>query len=314
MVCMVAAPHASPEEVPSFSRSGVSSEWRTVEFGGRLRRYLLAEPSGRPDGVLSPVIIDLHGSGLDVVEHLATTRSDRVCRRGGIVLLPEAAMPFRLRPEFPLGHAWNVPGAPLVGEQVVRAEAPDDIGFIEAMLSDIEAIRRVDRAHVYAMGFSGGARLCCYLAKELPDRLASIGVVAGLRFPRGLNSTAVAVVAIHGRSDDINPYLGGTGPRWDDSVCSAAEAWATAAGAWEATELAVQPGVHERRWGTAGVERVRLVTVDTATHCWPGSVHKQHRRDFGVFDGIDATATLLSFFNDHQRNGRAPSACDQRSS
>jgi polyhydroxybutyrate depolymerase len=182
------------------------------------------------------------------------------------------------------------------------------------MLDDICAIRRADPARVHAMGFSGGARLCCYLARDLPGRLASIGAVAGLRFPPGLKSTSVAVSAIHGRGDSINPYLGGIGPRWDASVERAAEAWAAAAGALSTTQHSVRPGVHERRWPADGLDRVRLVTLAMAAHCWPGSSDEMHRRDFGVCDDLDATDALLDFFAAHPLASAVPGARYQRRS
>lgn len=288
---------SSAEKAAVAASSGrINYQWRSLEFDGQSRRYLLAEPAGDSDIAPSPVIVDLHGSGSDPVRHLLTTKSDRICRRGGIVLLPEAAIPFRLRPDLRDGRAWSIPGAPLVGEQTPRAHAPDDVGFVAAVLDDVSKIRRIDPASVHAMGFSGGARLCCYLVRDLPDRLASIGAVAGLRFPPGLPATSVGVLAIHGRGDDINPYLGGAGPRWDVPVESAAEAWAAAAGARGVTARFCGSTVHHRRWAANGREQVRLITLDRAAHCWPGSSDEEHRRDFGVCDEIDATDVLLGYF------------------
>lgn len=136
------------------------------------RTYLLHVPASYDGRTPLPVVLDLHGSGVSPEVELAISGLDRASERRGFVVV------------LPVGGArladgritWNVPRDP---------SAPDDVAFVAQVLDAVEERLCVDAARVYATGFSGGARMASELACALPERLAAIGAVAGIRPPAG---------------------------------------------------------------------------------------------------------------------------------
>ena len=86
-------------------------------------------------------------------------------------------------------------------------------------------------SEVCLAGMSGGARMSSGFAAGHPDRVMVLGAIAGLRAPAAPHlDHPVRVLAFHGTSDRINPFEGGSTPRWSESVLDAAKAWARANG------------------------------------------------------------------------------------
>ena len=179
----------------------------TITHGGRDRLVLALDP-----GAIARrrVIISLHGSGFTSRTHGAMVNAEHLASGGALVLTPQALIPFRYSAVFPEGFGWNVPGAPLPGQTVVR-DGPDDVGFITSLL-DMTRARHPDLP-VHLLGYSGGARLASHVL-AVDATAASAGLVAGALFPPACSSAVAAVLAIHGRRDDVNPYDGADGVRW----------------------------------------------------------------------------------------------------
>jgi polyhydroxybutyrate depolymerase len=150
-------------------------------------------PSGdRPVAVYFPpnyvearplaLVIDLHGSGGNGEEHAAVSGLRPLAeRRHFIVASPDGGVSL---PGQPGAYAWNVPGVPLVGDARLPADAPDDVAFLAGLIDTLTAAHCADAHHVYVTGFSGGARMASALACSLPERIAAIAPVAGLRAGR----------------------------------------------------------------------------------------------------------------------------------
>jgi polyhydroxybutyrate depolymerase len=269
--------------------------WET-EFQGQVRRFLVSRPQRIPDHPL-PVILEVHGSGLGAATQLATSGAAVRARDSAVVIVPQAAIPFRLRPDLPAGWAWNVPGSPLPGEPGVRPDLPDDVGFLAALLNIAAARSPAPLGGLHLLGFSGGARLCGRLALELGEAVTSVAAIAGLRSPARQPASGLRVLAVHGRRDSINPYIGGENPRWREPVYDAAHSWALALGcAPVAATMRPSPALEIHSWAAGQQERVRLVTLHRAGHCWPGSRNTDHADQFGPCDDIDATGLALDFF------------------
>lgn len=257
---------------------------QTHEFttGGVVRRYSLIAPSDADLGAL-PVVVDLHGSGSNPHEHLEVTEAATSAARGALVVLPWAGIPFRLLEGWPAGWAWNVPGNPLPGETVVREE-PDDVAFIGALIERLVQHHAVDAHRIHLRGYSGGARLCSHLLARIPGQLRSVCCVGGVRFVPPSSAAALPpVLAVHGCKDTFNPYAGGSGPRWSESVESAVQQWAATMYCEPAPRMdAPADGVLEARYvDPAGLGAVRLISVVAAGHSWPGTQHVDHIAQFG---------------------------------
>jgi polyhydroxybutyrate depolymerase len=105
----------------------------------------------------------------------------------------------------------------------------DDVGFVRALLDDLEKVVTVDPSRVYATGISNGAIMAYRLASELSDRIAAVAPVAG---PMGTATCSprrpVSVMHFHGTDDQFAPCrrAGGRGA----SSRPKSTRWTTASG------------------------------------------------------------------------------------
>jgi polyhydroxybutyrate depolymerase len=251
---------------------GVVSDSFAIRVFGAIRRYLLIRPDGTDPATL-PTVVDLHGSGSWPEEHVAITDARAFAARGAIVAVPEAGVRFQMLAGWPTGWAWNVPGS-------------------------------VDPRRIHLRGFSGGARLASHVMAGMTDRLTSVCCVAGVRFVEPAAGRLPPLLAIHGSLDAVNPRLGGSGPRWSESVESAVSRWAAAHGcAPEPERREVCAGVREARYVDAdGFAAVRLLDVANAEHSWPGTRHRDHVEQFGAPGSWDAALAHWDFVHEVERN------------
>lgn len=132
---------------------GLSSA--TIESGGVLRSFSLYLPRSYSGEEAVPLILDLQASGISPEVELRITGLDRAAEaQGFIVALPAAATPWPRG-----GFTWNIPR---------RAGGPDDVTFIADLLDALQRRFCIDPARVYAVGYSGGARLASELACARP--------------------------------------------------------------------------------------------------------------------------------------------------
>jgi polyhydroxybutyrate depolymerase len=105
---------------------------------------------------------------------------------------------------------------PTLDRNVVRWQpwlASDDVAWFAALLDELDAALCIDSTRVFVAGFSNGAMMASVLACEMPDRIAAIAPVAGVRRPEGCTTgRPVPVIAFHGTDDRVLAYDGGYGP------------------------------------------------------------------------------------------------------
>jgi len=258
------------------------------------RRYLVIQPGGI-DPATVPTIIDLHGSGLSPEEHVAVTDARSFAALGAVMVIPQAGIPFRLLAEWPAGWAWNVPGSPLPGESAARDE-PNDMAFIDALTSRLIEQHGVVPRRIHLRGFPGGARLSSHLMAAMANRLASVCCVSGVRFFPSSGELS-PLLAMHGRLDALNPYEGGNGPRWTESVESAVYQWALASGCVPTPQYrSIADEVCETRYAdSTGFAAVRLITIADAAHSWPGTSQSDHIAQFGAPGSFSASQAHWDF-------------------
>jgi polyhydroxybutyrate depolymerase len=274
---------------------GVISGTYEIEVLGSVRRYVVLRPRGI-DLATVPTIIDLHGTGSWPNEHVAVTAARAFAAVGAVVVVPQAGIPFRLLEEWPAGWAWNVPGSPLPGESVARDE-PDDMAFIEALIARLIRQHGAELRQIHVRGFSGGARLASHLMASMTNRLASVCCISGVRFVEPSPGQLPPLLAIHGGIDALNPYEGGSGPRWSESVESVVCQWAVASRCEPTPKYrTVSEQVREVRYiDTTGFAAVRLITVGDAAHSWPGTAHRDHIEQFGAPGRFNASQADWDF-------------------
>ena len=173
------------------------------------------------------------------------------------------------------GRAWNAGSC--CGEP--QRTNLDDVGFITAMVSDIEQQIPIDPARVYATGMSNGAMMALRLGCQT-DAFAAIAPVAGTLLTDCSNARPTSVLQIHGTADDRVPYNGGPGkafaangnPRVDGpSVESVNATWRSIDGCGPPNSTTAGD-VTTQIAGCPNGRTVELISVAGAGHQWPGGV------------------------------------------
>lgn len=176
----------------------------TVNHGGRRRTYVVHVPPAATTAL--PVLLAFHGGGGWATNFQGYSELDRLSDRERFLLVyPNGTgpLPNRLL-------TWNA-GDGCCGYAMTNTI--DDIGFVVAVVADLESRTRIDRKRIYATGHSNGAILSHRLAAERPGLVAAIAPVAGsLDLKTFAPSAPVAVLQVHSVDDPRALYAGGLGP------------------------------------------------------------------------------------------------------
>lgn len=310
-----AKPHPKPHDACVRSLPSGSSEL-AISYAGESYDVLVNVPAA-PSRRALPLVLDLHGSNSNGTSQAAISELAKLgSEKGFIAVNPTGNIAFEHT--LPDGNwAWNVPGVPLTSGTYPPAGSRDDIGFLRAVVEQVDAAGCVDDRRVYATGFSGGGRMASALACEASDVFAAIAPVAGLRAgrpdpdqltqPEAGNCAPerpVAVVTFHGTADFVNPYLGNSDPRWGYTVRTAVESWA------ELNRCRVEPKTEQV---SAGVDRISwshcrqhaqvvLYEVKEGGHTWPGTSVDLSALGYTTQE-ISASELMWAFFQAHPRRG-----------
>ncbi|WP_243407289.1 alpha/beta hydrolase family esterase [Frankia canadensis] len=243
-----------------------------------------------------PLLFDFHGFKADGVLEEQRSRMGAVGpARGFLVVTPDAlGVPTR----------WNTPGDP------VKA---DDLGFVDALLTDLGGRFCLDARRVYATGHSNGAEFAAALVCH-SGRFAAVAMVSSTSEARCPAGRAPATMAVHGTADPSVPYDGGLVVGATVPVPAAPVVMRGYAGRYGCDPLpaSTQPaaGVVALRFtGCAAGSEVLFDTVVGGTHFWPSS--PEARRDphtSAAGRTFDATGAILDFFTAH----RAPAPSTTR--
>lgn len=280
---------AAPEPVPG------TTEHR-LAFGGFDRTYRLVIPPRLPKGRV-PVVVVLHGgfgTAAGALEQGGWV--DAAARGRFVVVAPEGTT-----------RSWNA--GVCCGPPVRRGV--DDVGFVLAVLDQVERDLPVDRGRVFATGISNGGMLAYRLACDASDRFAAIAPVSATLVTDGCSPTVpVSVLHIHGLVDGNVPFDGGVptksfqpNPPAYRPVRESLDVFVRADGCDPDARVRTRGVVTTERWrGCTGRSAVELVTIADGGHSWPGG--KQMAR---VLDppstALDATSLIVEFFAAHPRRG-----------
>ena len=144
-----------PDPVP-----GPGDFTRVLAFDGRTRTYLLhVPPTDASDG--SPaLVLAFHGVPSGPEEIRAITAFDGLADRDGfVVAYPRAVDDW-----------WT--GCTNCNSQAFLLNI-DDVGFVRALIRQLEVDAGIDPGRVYAAGFSNGALFVQRLACDSADRIAA---------------------------------------------------------------------------------------------------------------------------------------------
>ncbi len=146
------------------------TERRSLQVKGLDRTYRLYVPPRDKRSAPMPLIISLHGAGVNGAIHQALCGFDALADQHGFaVAYPDG-----------VANVWRFWEAPRGREERPRRRAaPDDVAFIATLIDSLVDEGLIDRRRVYVNGMSNGAFMTHRLACELGDRIAAVAAVAG---------------------------------------------------------------------------------------------------------------------------------------
>ncbi len=290
-------PVAAPE-----SQAGTTVDG-TLPIGGRTRSYHVHYPATAPDGP-APLVIGLHGGMGSGPQFEANTGFDAVADENGFVIVyPDGIGGVMGNQNLRTWNAGNCCGP-------AQQQNIDDVAFIDALIDQVSTSVSIDPDRVYAVGHSNGGIMAYRLACELSDKIAAIGVyAASLGVAPCQPAEPVSVMHVHGTGDQNIPINGGAGSRSLAGVDFAPplDGVRTLAGA----DGCADPPTVERSgdlttttWSSCEhAAEVRFVTIDGASHAWPGGTGPSSRLVGPAYPNYDTSAELWAFLAAHPRTG-----------
>jgi polyhydroxybutyrate depolymerase len=276
-----------------------------IRIQGIERSYHVHSPNLR-DQEAVPLVLMLHGGGGSGVLAATQTRfSDEADREGFIVAYPDGTDRYRPMRNL-LGKAgfltWNAGGC--CG--YAMSQSINDVGFLRAVIGEIERDYRIDPRRVYVAGISNGGMMAYRLACEASDIIAAVGVVSGVLVTQPcVPSVPVSVIDIHGTHDEYVPLNGGVGrkslvdtpyPPIRDSISF-----------WAGIDQCVKSQAHAKNGvlirnyeQCRGDTAVTYIVIEGGGHAWPGGERMSPLLD-APSTAVTATAVVWQFFAAHAK-------------
>jgi len=272
-----------------------------IPWGGRVRTYKLHLPANYSDQQAFPLVMVLHGGAANADYAMRMSGMNALSdEHGFIAVYPNGTGIYQ--------HAvltWNAGRCCGWAHQ----HEIDDVGFLNALLDQLEAEYAIDSKRVYVTGISNGAMMAYRLACELSHRIAAIAPVAGsLNYDGPAPKQPVSVIHFHGKEDQHAPYGGGVGaktlyPRVDRPVQETIQLWVSYNQCQKEPECSQSgPAKIECYSGGKDGTEVVLYSIDGEGHTWPGG-------QAGIRNGnidpptqaIQATDLIWTFFSHHKK-------------
>jgi polyhydroxybutyrate depolymerase len=185
---------------------------QTIVHDGIEREYILYVPNSYDGTSAVPLLLNFHGFGGSASEFINDADMRAEAEANSFILV------------YPQGSClngashWNP--CPIDGDNKSTA---DDVGFVEAMISEISSQYNLDMERIYAAGYSNGGMMAYGLANYKSDLIAAIASVSGTMLNcTGPTSHPMPVIHLHGTSDGVVSYNGSND--WN-SVQSTLDYW-----------------------------------------------------------------------------------------
>jgi polyhydroxybutyrate depolymerase len=183
----------------------------------------------------------------------------------------------------------------------------DDIGFVRAIVADLQSLTNVDPKRIYASGMSNGGMLSQRLACEASDVFAAIAPVSGtLNFSPCNPNQPISVIEFHGTNDQHVPYDGGFGPESFvnvnfASVKDSINFWTSFNGCTSQPQVNSFGNIQHEAWSECKTAAsVELYTIIGEGHTWPGGKAGRSDADQPT-QTISASQLIWEFFAEHPK-------------
>ncbi|MEW6184626.1 MAG: alpha/beta fold hydrolase [Thermodesulfobacteriota bacterium] len=296
------------------TQTGPGTHKVSFSVKGTERTYLIHVPASYNPQNPMPLVIMLHGGGgTGRAAMWETGWAEKAEKEGFLSAFPNAmaADPAKQSHFSRNPQLWNDGSGRFYSGQ----KAPDDVGFIAAMLDDLSKRYPYNKGRVFVTGFSNGASMSFLAAAKMPERIASIAPVAGaLWFDPPKLKPPVSMCYITGTADPLNIIEGGvpklaTGgsdrvrakpkPPVRESILR----WAKALDCPEVPKISEGNGVRTETYspGLEGSEVV-YISVEGLGHTWPGGRSLLPEYMVGkTTNKIKAVDVIWAFFLKHSR-------------
>ena len=274
----------------------------SLQSGGRERHYRIHVPRSYDAAHPAPLLMALHGGGgnmdfqADDERYGLITASEK---HGFIAVFPNGV--GFMGDKLATWNAGNCCGK-------ARDEGVDDVGFLRAVVADVEGRLAIDKARVYATGMSNGGMMAQRLACDAADLFSAIAPVAGTDNTRECHpARPVAVIEFHALDDDHVLFKGGAGEKAFPSRAQVTDFTSVpeTISRWvgrnqcsaKADPVLAVPGAHcEIHSGCSGNASVKLCVTDTGGHSWPGAPNVRAGKT-PASQAISANALMWAFFS-----------------
>ena len=173
---------------------------KTITHDSKTRSYVIYVPESYDGASAVPLMLNFHGFSGDAIEYMQYADMRTLAESDTFILVyPQGS-------ELGGSSHWNpsLPG----GDN--KSDA-DDLGFIEALINKISSDYSIDAKRVYSCGYSNGGMMAYGLANYKSELIAAVGCVSGAMIDLdGTTSHPMPVIHMHGTSDGVIPYTGGT--------------------------------------------------------------------------------------------------------
>jgi len=285
----------------SFSAAPASSDsTRTLTVDGIERIYIVHIPYSYDGSHPVPLVMDFHGGGGNAETQMRTSNFESLAdEKGFIVVYPNGS--GRLGDKI---LTWN--GGTCCGYAVTNQI--DDVGFVRALIADVQTIAKIDMKRIYATGLSNGGIFSYRLACDASDLIAAIGPVSGTQnYLRCNPKEPVSVIHFHGTDDQHLPYDGGVGDKSLAgvpfvSVKDSIDFWL------KFDQCTLTPKTesfadvqHDAYSNCANGTAVELYTIIGGGHAWPGGNGPAWPGGDQPTQTISATKIMWDFFAAHPK-------------
>ncbi|CAN1208848.1 PHB depolymerase family esterase [Tumidithrix helvetica PCC 7403] len=265
---------------------------RQLFHQGLKRTYALYTPPIYKDENSLPLVLGFHG-GYTLASRFAITTglNDLADEKKFLVVYPQG-----------IDSHWN-DGRGTTNPQI------DDVGFVEALIHEIQNLRNIDSRRIYVTGISNGGYFVQRLACQLPQKIAAFASVAAtlpvpLRDCRQ-GQLPVSILMINSPNDTFVPWEGGIGTKGKGgeilSVPATVEFWRQHNGCSSIKETQLLgDNVEMMRYSGRNSEvEVILVTVKDGGHTWPGGKQQPQWLVGKTTKEIQASYLIWDFFQRH---------------
>jgi polyhydroxybutyrate depolymerase len=245
-----------------------------LDVGGVEREVLVHAPPAYRPGSPVPLVVVMHGRPSTPAEVRETSHmSETADAEGFLVAYPKG-----------VNGGWRTR---------VGAPEADDLTFLRAMVDQLVETWSVDRARVFATGFSNGAAMSYRLGAEASDVFAAIAPVSG-QFDDGGGTTGGGATAAPASPVSVISFMGNL-DRGVAGISAGRHRWHTMAKCTPAEPEFADDSRRVSRIAATCADGSEVVdyTVNDMGHEWPGPANPT--------TAPDANALIWRFFEEHGR-------------